>query len=369
MHQVNMPKRQTLSYVSNCSTGNDHIAKQYTQSKKVQWLKKKMMLAQLQEVRIQLSKEQLAILAEIGERVHSGPGAFTMITNALFKSNGIDLYDLDCDEVLTTQVNFIADLSSCDSEVLSEEIILEKQNKELENIIRKMYRSTQAMHMLMKQQVFYDDTHKQALGYQNLFHLKKAQLIKPTLYDGGVIAKEHAVIFMIDDEETLILEEQSRSKMLDIQNDPILVKQKINISLNDYSKLNNLKEDFDKRFVTQQELSAEQAFWLKHSNYNLNTSVKSHTPVRIEAPSELLKVSLVNESLKKLKYHLASFDKVVKKRTTSDVITAGAWGFDHTKACFVTEIIPFLKVLKDTFNAFDKTLLDEITEVQTVLTK
>ncbi|GJX14180.1 hypothetical protein Tco_0205938 [Tanacetum coccineum] len=33
-------------------------------------------------------------------------------------------------------------------------------------------------------------------------------------------------------------------------------------------------------------------------------------------------VSLVNESLKKLKYHLASFDKVVKKRTTSDAISA-----------------------------------------------
>ncbi|GJV12615.1 retrovirus-related pol polyprotein from transposon TNT 1-94 [Tanacetum coccineum] len=89
------------------------------------------------------------------------------------------------------------------------------------------------------------------------------------------------------------------------------------------SKLNKIKEDFGKRFVTQKEFSAEQAFWLKHSNYNPYTSVKSHTPVRIEAPSELPKVSLVNESLKKLKYQLASFDKVGKKRTTSDAIMAG----------------------------------------------
>ncbi|GJV10375.1 retrovirus-related pol polyprotein from transposon TNT 1-94 [Tanacetum coccineum] len=94
--------------------------------------------------------------------------------------------------------------------------------------------------------------------------------------------------------------------------------------------------------------------------------VKSHTPVRVEAPSELPKVSLANESLKKLKYQLASFDKVVKKRLTSDAITAGSWGLEHTKECFVTEIVPFLKVLKDTFNAFDKTPLNEITEVQTV---
>nr|GEW45926.1 hypothetical protein [Tanacetum cinerariifolium] len=145
------------------------------------------------------------------------------------------------------------------------------------------------MHMLTKPQVFYDDTHKQALGYQNPATLKKAQRIKPTLYDDSVIVKEHAVISVIDDEETLILEEESRSKMLDKQNDPVSLKQKINISPIDYSMFNKTKEDFGKRFVTQKELSAEQAFWLKHLNYNPDTSVKSYTPVRTEAPSELPK--------------------------------------------------------------------------------
>ncbi|GKC52295.1 integrase, catalytic region, zinc finger, CCHC-type containing protein [Tanacetum coccineum] len=192
--------------------------------------------------------------------------------------------------------------------------------------------------------------------------LKKAQRIQPTLYDGSVIAKGHAVISVIDDEETLILEEVSRSKMLDKQNDPISIEKKIKISPIDYSKLNKIKEDFGKCFVTQKELSAEQAFWLKHLSFS-ETPVTSYTPVRIEAPSELSKVSLVNESLKRLKYQLANFNKVVKKRLTSDDITAGSWGFEHTKECFVTEIVPFIKVLKETFNAFDKTLLDEITDV------
>ncbi|GJW65391.1 hypothetical protein Tco_0117275 [Tanacetum coccineum] len=186
-----------------------------------------------------------------------------------------------------------------------------------------MYRSTQAMHMLTKPQVLYDDTHKQALGYQNSFHLKKAQRIQPTLYDGSVIAKEHAVISVIDDEETLILKEESRSKMLDKQNDLILIEKKIKISPINYLELNKIKEDFGKRFVTQKELSTEQAFWFKHLSL-FETPVTSHTPVRIEAPSELPKVSLVNESLKKLKYQLANFDKVVKKILTSDAITAGS---------------------------------------------
>nr|GEW20028.1 hypothetical protein [Tanacetum cinerariifolium] len=57
-----------------------------------------MMLAQLPEAEIQLSKEKLAILADIKERVDSGLGVFTMKTNALFQSDEINLYDSDCDE-------------------------------------------------------------------------------------------------------------------------------------------------------------------------------------------------------------------------------------------------------------------------------
>nr|GEX87274.1 hypothetical protein [Tanacetum cinerariifolium] len=87
------------------------------------------------------------------------------------------------------------------SKYIDKEIVLENQNKELESIICKMYRSTQAMHMITKPQVFYDDTHKQAL--------------------------EHAMISVLDDEETLILEEESRSKMLDKQNDPISIEKRL----------------------------------------------------------------------------------------------------------------------------------------------
>nr|GEW14365.1 hypothetical protein [Tanacetum cinerariifolium] len=74
---------------------------------------------------------------------------------------------------------------------IKKEIDFEKQIKELENIVFKVGQSAQTMHMLTKPQVFYDDTHKQDLGYQNPFYLKKDQRIKPTLYDGVVISKKH----------------------------------------------------------------------------------------------------------------------------------------------------------------------------------
>ncbi|GJT47284.1 hypothetical protein Tco_0955999 [Tanacetum coccineum] len=69
---------------------------------------------------------------------------------------------------------------------------------------------------------------------------------------------------------------------------------------------------------------------------------------------------------KKLISSPSRFDNVVKIRTTPDARTEGEWGFKHTKAVFNNEIILFLKSLKDIFNVFDRDLLNEIIEVQTV---
>nr|GEV81374.1 retrovirus-related Pol polyprotein from transposon TNT 1-94 [Tanacetum cinerariifolium] len=78
-----------------------------------------------------------------------------------------------------------------------------------------------------------------------------------------------------------------------------------------------LTGDFGKRFTPQQELSAEQAFWL---HISIPTIESSLPPVRVEVPIELPKFSLVNESLKTLKFQLAQFDYVVKKRTTPNAL-------------------------------------------------
>ncbi|GJW64634.1 hypothetical protein Tco_0116518 [Tanacetum coccineum] len=102
------------------------------------------------------------------------------------------------------------------------------------------------------------------------------------------------------------------------------------------------------------------------NSVNSTEPTLSSRPTKVEVPKELPKVSMVNTSLKKLKYHLAGFDVVVKERTTPTAIIEGSWGFEHTKACFRDEIIPFVKALKDLFNTFDQYLIDELSEVQNV---
>ncbi|GKA52949.1 retrovirus-related pol polyprotein from transposon TNT 1-94 [Tanacetum coccineum] len=256
------------------------------------------------------------------------------------------------------------DFKKEESRNIDREIALEKRIKQLDNIVFKRDQSAQTVHMLTKPQFFYDHTTKQALGFQNPFYLKKAQQLEPKLYDGNVIKNTSAIVIP-DSEETLMLAEESRSKMLLKQKDPMMLEKKVNTTPVDYAVLNQLSQDFVTRFVPQTELSAEQAFWSKNS-VNSPEPTLSSRPTKVEVPKELPKVSMVNTSLKKLKYHLAGFDVVVKERTTPTAITEGLWGFEHTKACFRDEIIPFVKALKDLFNTFDQYLIDELSEVQNV---
>ncbi|GJZ00831.1 hypothetical protein Tco_0518260, partial [Tanacetum coccineum] len=86
---------------------------------------------------------------------------------------------------------------------------------------------------------------------------------------------------------TSMLEEESRSKMLLKQSDPMALEKKVNIKSINYNELNQLSKDFGKRFVPQQELSDEQAFRLQTSHPDTDQSASS--PVKIEAPRELPK--------------------------------------------------------------------------------
>nr|GEY87509.1 integrase, catalytic region, zinc finger, CCHC-type, peptidase aspartic, catalytic [Tanacetum cinerariifolium] len=133
------------------------------------------------------------------------------------------------------------------------EIDLEKKVKELDNIVCKMGQSAQT----------------------------KGHHIRPMLYDGNVISKQTNVISIADSEETLMLEEKSRSKMILKQSDPMVLEKKVNTKPINYAKLNRLSEDFGKYFVPQRELFDKQAL-------HPNTDQSASSPVKIEAPQEFL---------------------------------------------------------------------------------
>nr|GEZ84136.1 hypothetical protein [Tanacetum cinerariifolium] len=329
-------------------------------------------------------KEEMEFLADPG-MTESSSNQNVVTTNAAYQADDLDAYDSDYDEINTAKIALMANLSHYGSDNLAEnltlpalqddlilfvieqlktqvvnctkinqdnkqvnelltaeverELALEKQVKELNNIVFKRSQSAQTVHMLTKPQVFYNHSTRQALGFHNPCYLKKAQQLKPKLCDRCIIEKSDAVVIP-DTEEALMLAEESHSKTIEKQNDPQMTEKKI-------------------------ELSAEQAFW---SQYSVQTDEPnpSATTTIVEVSKELPNASMVNSCLKKLRFHLASFDMVVKERTTATAITEGTWGFKHTKACFRDDIIPFVKALKELFTSFDQCLIDEVTEVQNV---
>nr|GEX62039.1 hypothetical protein [Tanacetum cinerariifolium] len=197
-----------------------------------------------------------------------GQATQTVIThNAAYQVDDLDAYDSDCDKLNTAKVAHMENLSQYGLYVLAKdaeidrlkqtlfeqlqekkslmktvdvlkndfkkeeykkidiEIALEKKIKHLDNIVYKRDQSTQNVQMLTKPKFFYDHSSKQALGFQNPFYLKKAQQLEPKLYDGNVI-KNTCAILIPDSEETLMLTEESRFKMILKQQVPMVLEKK-----------------------------------------------------------------------------------------------------------------------------------------------
>nr|GEV92401.1 retrovirus-related Pol polyprotein from transposon TNT 1-94 [Tanacetum cinerariifolium] len=120
----------------------------------------------------------------------------TVIThNASYQADDLDAYDYDCDELNTAKVALMVNLSHYGSDALAKVHNLDNVNNNMIN---------------------------QALGFQNLFYLKKAQQLEPKLYDGNVIKNTSAIVIP-DSKETLMLAEESHSKMLLKQKDPTMM--------------------------------------------------------------------------------------------------------------------------------------------------
>ncbi|GKC80090.1 hypothetical protein Tco_1130864 [Tanacetum coccineum] len=180
---------------------------------------------------------------------------------------------------------------------ISEIMDLENAKKKLENIVFKVGQSTQTMHMLTKPQIFYDETHKTALGYQNPLYLTQARQKQPALYN-TVLTKEHIHVFVCDSEETLILAEESRLKMLKKQTI-------VNTKLIDYYKLNKLYEIF----VPQTQLLGEQLYCSSIPSPPVTISKPKVFPKILSSTSEVLR------NLNKARDLFTMFDECIKRRT------------------------------------------------------
>nr|GEW83822.1 hypothetical protein [Tanacetum cinerariifolium] len=324
--------KQRVIVCYNCK-GEGHMSKQCTKPKRkrdAEWFKDKVLLVQAQANGHVLQEEELEFLADPG-MAESSSNQTVVITNAAYQADDLDAYDLDCDELNSAKIALMANLSPYDSDNLAEnstipalqdDLILSvteqlktqvvnctkinQDNKQINELLTaelQRYRNQERVLKELKNNDKASTSHEPFLEIETLKqtlseNLKEKESLeqKITLHKNDFQKEESRNIdreLALEKQETLMLAEESRSKMIEKQNDPKITEKKVITNPIDYAIINQLSTDFETLFIPQTELSPEQAFWSQYSVQTDEPNLSATTNI-VEVPKELPKDSMRN---------------------------------------------------------------------------
>ncbi|GJY56623.1 integrase, catalytic region, zinc finger, CCHC-type containing protein [Tanacetum coccineum] len=203
---------------------------------------------------------------------------------------------------------------------IEEFLDIKKLKEKVEDRLFKQDQSVQTVHMLCKPKPFYDEKKKVAI-----LCLTHAKQVQSALYNGTEIVMTN----------------------------------------------HKLAVNYLAIFAPQRDLTPEQIFWAKDENdrkkvealvlkpLSTPTVYPPNTPVKL-VPRVLPTKIQVKINLYTLTQLFTEFDKTCKKRITPTGLTEGERGFEQTKRCYLTEVIPFFKTLKQHFEGVQKALFKEV---------
>nr|GEU99501.1 hypothetical protein [Tanacetum cinerariifolium] len=293
----------------------------------------------------------------------------------VFQADDCDTFDSNVDEAPTAQTMFMANLSSADpvtyeagpsydSDILSEvqdhdhyqdaicahhEEHTMHDSVQLDHVVDSHTDYTSDSNMILYDQPkpYYNELNKVAIGYKNPLCLTRTKQVQPDLYNGYEIIKDnHAPAIVHNTKDNLEIAKITRKKMNAKMNDPECVTRKSNDLIKLKSKA--LKEQT-----------------------TVSRPIKALTVYPPNTPATLVPRVLPTKSQVKIYIFtliqlFLEFDKTCKKRITPTGLTEGEMGFEQTKECYLKDVIPFFKTLKDNFEGIQKALINEIKEMKDV---
>ncbi|GJZ59570.1 hypothetical protein Tco_0615386 [Tanacetum coccineum] len=241
---------------------------------------------------------------------------------------------------------------------LNDILQLQAKNKDLENVVCKMGKSTETLRLLTNEQrAYWDNTRKSGLGYKGPCVLSLANAKNPKLYSAYELRDENVQLHVFDSEETLEDAEKSRLKMKELQKDEKV--QELRIKTIDYTKLNKLYETF----VPQVELSLEQKYFSKtftSSETSSNESTSKSPPASMPSSSKLI------TNLKKMENEFKTlFELLQKSSKRESIFYTSSEEIRSTNFC-QREVKPILHELHLYFKIFQKQFPIEVKEMMDV---
>nr|GEV18031.1 26S proteasome non-ATPase regulatory subunit 4 homolog [Tanacetum cinerariifolium] len=301
--------------------------------------KDKVLLVQAQANGQVLHEEEFEFLADpgIGETQST---QYVVTNNAFYQADDLDAYDSNCDDINSTKIALMTKMSHYGSDNLVE---VHNQDNMTNNVI---YQDVQPTSTSEQSNVL-NRSETKIISDSNIIsysqYMNESQYI--TVQNSSSLSQQDDLILsVIEQIKTQVVnctkinqDNKNVNEFLTIElerykNQVRILKEQNNVDKASESwaqslEIDNLKRVLSEHLKEKESLEQKYSVNSKEPNLSLSTTI-------VEVPKELPKVSMVNSSLKKLKFHLASFDVVVKERTTATTITKGTWGFEHTKACF-----------------------------------
>ncbi|GJX99814.1 integrase, catalytic region, zinc finger, CCHC-type containing protein [Tanacetum coccineum] len=174
---------------------------------------------------------------------------------------------------------------------------------------------------------------------------------QPALYDADTLLHlTHQPVSIWDSEEVLVQQVVSMKKMSEKPGH-------VRPANGFYDKLNALK------FVPQQELSREQAYWLpanERASQTSNPIVLSSFVRKSRPPSQVL------TSLRNVNAVFPQFEGIIKERTTQKPDYVSEWCFDYAKQFVEQQLVPFYDHFKKHIQAANETFFKEIREFEQI---
>ncbi|GJR12992.1 retrovirus-related pol polyprotein from transposon TNT 1-94 [Tanacetum coccineum] len=285
-----------------------------------------------------------------------------LMVNEVFVVPSSALHDTDAyvpHDPLATELN-----------IYKEQVAMYEQRAKFELTLREQKMDEQ-MSILIRYR------NKKEESFKKELHSVKLQL-NLTIQNKKIIEEttHHVPVIVTLYEEDLELAETTRIKMNEKMNDPVCVEKRVKIIPPNYSK-----ENFIATFTPQTQLTPEQVFWSNEIKEKKAEDLKARTPTLPVLPPATLYLpntpihlvpqtlpttSQVNIGLYVITQLFWDFEKTCKKQITPTGITEGERGFEQTKRCYLTEVIPFFNLLKEHFDEVKKSLVKEVMAMKVV---